>query len=352
MWTVMLVEDEVFVRESVKELISWEELGFTVVGESGHGGEALELIMEKRPDLVLADIVMPGMDGLELLKKTRMAGLKTKFIMLTCMGEFEYVRQAMEYGASNYILKLSMSVNSLRETLGKLSAELAGQSAQSERIGQSGRIEESGQTAQTGQVPVSGAEGLTGGEGRAGHEGKVKGESPVEAEKAAWAKGTAAHEADVGRGGGGLEHGFNGAAKEAGMEDRENNVGASLLAAMHEPVVSHPEIGKIIAHIGRHYDQDITVKSMSRFVMMGENYVSALFKKKTGYTLIHYLHGVRVEKAADYLRTTDLPVHEIGSRVGFANDNYFIKIFKRWTGCTPSQYRQRSGGSGGNREIE
>lgn len=326
MWTVMLVEDEVFVRESVKELISWEELGFTVVGESGHGGEALELILEKRPDLVLADIVMPGMDGLELLKKTRMAGLKTKFIMLTCMGEFEYVRQAMEYGASNYILKLSMSVNSLRETLGKLSAELAGQA---------------------GQVSVSEAKDLAGIGGRTEDAGKVKGESRIEAEKSAWAKGTAAHEADVGRGGAGLEHGFNGAAKEAGMEDRDKGAGPPLLAAMHEPVVSHPEIGKIIAHIGRHYDQDITVKSMSRFVMMGENYVSALFKKKTGYTLIHYLHGVRVEKAADYLRTTDLPVHEIGSRVGFANDNYFIKIFKRWTGCTPSQYRQRSGSGGG-----
>lgn len=80
---------------------------------------------------------------------------------------------------------------------------------------------------------------------------------------------------------------------------------------------------------------------MSRYVMMGENYISALFKKKTGHTLIHYLHGVRMEKAAVFLRETDLPVHEVGHRVGFPSDNYFIKIFKRWTGCTPSQYRHR-----------
>lgn len=107
-------------------------------------------------------------------------------------------------------------------------------------------------------------------------------------------------------------------------------------------MLSRREISKIIQYIGQHYDQDITVKSMSRYVMMGENYVSALFKKKTGHTLIHYLHGVRMEKAAEYLRETDLPVQEIGYRVGFGSDNYFIKIFKRWTGCTPSQYRHRS----------
>lgn len=96
-----------------------------VIGESGNGTEALELITRDKPDLVLADIVMPGLNGIELLKQTRQAGLNTKFIMLTCMGEFEYVRQAMEYGASNYILKLSMSVGSLRDTLRKVSAELS-----------------------------------------------------------------------------------------------------------------------------------------------------------------------------------------------------------------------------------
>ncbi|WP_440118995.1 response regulator transcription factor [Paenibacillus sp. QZ-Y1] len=264
MWKVLLVEDEVFVRESVREIISWEELGFTVIGESGNGIEALEMIQRDSPDLVLTDIVMPGMDGLELLKQTRQSGLSTKFVMLTCMGEFEYVRQAMEYGASNYILKLSMSVNSLRDTLRKVRTELDAAAGAS-----SGTVDN--------------------------------------------------HEAST-----------------------SPSTSHSIFSPVREPVVTHPEISKIIEYIGQHYDQDITVKSMSRYVMMGENYVSALFKKKTGHTLIHYLHGVRMEKAAGYLRETDLPVQEVGYRVGFVSDNYFIKIFKRWTGCTPSQYRHRS----------
>lgn len=249
MWKVIIVEDELFIRESVKELIQWEELGFRLVGEAGDGEEALELIKRDPPDLVITDIMMPRMDGLELLKETRKAGYDSKFVMLTCMGEFEYVRQAMEYGASNYILKLSMSVNDLRETLGKINKELM----------------LSRKPPRSGLVP---------------------------AEPAA---------------------------------DRK---------------ISHPELNKIVKYIEQNYDKDISVKSLARYVMMGENYISALFKKKMGKTLIHYLHEVRVRQAMHYLADTDMTVHEIGLKVGFMNDNYFIKIFKRITGTTPSQYRQ------------
>ena len=251
MWKVLLVEDEVFVRESVRGIIAWEELGFTVSGEAGNGAEALEMILEDAPDLVISDIVMPEMDGVELLRRTREEGIESRFVMLTCMNDFENVRQAMEYGASNYILKLSMSVNSLRDTLRKISGEL-----------------EKNRKAE----PVSPQE------------------SPPP-------------------------------------------------PPAHEEITSHPEIQKILHYLHEHYAEDITVKSMSQYVMMAENYVSTLFKKKTGHTLIHYLHRVRVDQAIRLLTGSDLPVYEIGNRVGFVSDNYFIKIFQRLTAQTPSQYR-------------
>ncbi|MCR2803879.1 response regulator [Paenibacillus soyae] len=260
MWKVLLVEDETFVRESVKEIIRWEEMGFSLCGEASNGEEALEIIKREPPDLVLCDIVMPKMDGLQLLKETRRAGIGSKFVMLTCIGDFESMRQAMEFGASNYILKLSMSVKDLRETLGKISAELT-------------------------------------------------------AVKPAAAYSTAS---------------------EAALRQQPKlpDSGSAI------DRITHPEVKKIIHYIERHYAEEITLASLARHVMMGENYVSALFKKKTGETLIHYLHRVRIEKAIDYLRSTDLPVNQIGHNVGFMNDNYFIKIFKRMTGTTPSQYRQ------------
>ncbi|WP_236340054.1 response regulator transcription factor [Paenibacillus plantiphilus] len=128
MWKVMLVEDEMFVRESVKMIVNWEELGFTILGEADNGEEALQLLQQKHFDLVITDIKMPVMDGVELLKQARELDYNCKFIMLSCMNEFEYVRQALEYGASNYILKLSMSVSSLVEALSKIKLELEEQS--------------------------------------------------------------------------------------------------------------------------------------------------------------------------------------------------------------------------------
>ena len=278
MWKVLIVEDEVFVRESVKELIHWEEMGFTLIGEAGNGADALAMIKADPPDLVLSDIDMPLMDGIELLKETRKAGIASKFVMLTCMGDFEYMRQAIEYGASNYVLKLSMSVNDLRDMLRKISEELTKASV----------------------ATLAGA---------SSEAAKPKaGESEV-----------------------GSVHTASSMAVTDSLQDRQN---------ISPEAISHPEVSKILAYIDQNYDQDISVKSLAQYVMMGENYVSALFKKKTGHNLIHYLHQFRVDKAIEYLMQTSLPVNEIGQKVGFANDNYFIKIFKRVTGDTPSHYRQ------------
>ncbi|WP_178023682.1 response regulator [uncultured Paenibacillus sp.] len=311
MWKVLLVEDEVFVRESVREIIAWEELGFTVAGEAGNGGEALEMIRRDPPDLVLADIVMPEMDGVELLRRTREEGYRSRFIMLTCIGEFEYVRQAMEYGASNYILKLSMSVNSLRDTLRKVSAELA-RDGGAEPVAQS-----------TGEAnPQAGGFGA-----QAATAVRAAGVTPVAAASTTAVTLSKAAASPT-------------AAALSASTSATASAASSLSPTGTAAGISHPEVCKIIDYIAEHYAQDITVKSMAQYVMMGENYVSALFKKKTGQTLIHYLHRVRVEKAQEYLLHTELPVHEIGQRVGFINDNYFIKIFKRLTQQTPSKYRQ------------
>src|SRR5690625_394027 len=124
MWTVLLVEDEVFVRESLRTLINWEDEGFRVIGEANNGVEAFELIEELQPDLVMCDILMPEMDGIRLLRKVRERGWNNLFLMLTAHTEFDYVREAIELGASNYILKLSMTVESLEKKLRKIEEEL------------------------------------------------------------------------------------------------------------------------------------------------------------------------------------------------------------------------------------
>lgn len=126
----MIVEDESDVRAFLKKHVDWQALGFEVIGEAGNGAQALGLIERHRPDLVLCDIVMPLMNGIELLRRVREAGIDSRFVMLTCMNEFEYARLALKYDASGYVLKLSMSVEALHETLAGIRSEL---SARAER---------------------------------------------------------------------------------------------------------------------------------------------------------------------------------------------------------------------------
>ncbi|MCU6708886.1 response regulator [Paenibacillus sp. J5C_2022] len=135
-WSVIVVEDEDYVRDAIIKLIPWEEEGFQLVGVASDGIPALELIRRERPDLVITDIVMPRMDGIHLLKQAREEGSAAKFIMLTCMNEFEYAQQALEYGASSYILKLSMDIDKLRASLKKVSEDLMNDSLKKRLVSQ------------------------------------------------------------------------------------------------------------------------------------------------------------------------------------------------------------------------
>ncbi|UKS28784.1 response regulator [Paenibacillus sp. HWE-109] len=122
--SILIVEDEQFTRDMLREIIDWESAGLRLAGEAGNGLEALAFIREHKPDIVICDIIMPLMDGVELLQKVREEQIDSKFIMLSCANDFDYARQALEYGASNYILKLSLSAEKLQETLKKVRREL------------------------------------------------------------------------------------------------------------------------------------------------------------------------------------------------------------------------------------
>lgn len=117
MLKVLIADDEMLVRVGVKSTIEWEKHGFTVVGEAYNGEDALEKITALSPDILLTDIRMPKMDGLELLREIRRRGLSVETVIMSCYNEFELVRTAMRLGASDYLLKLSLTPEELLEVL-------------------------------------------------------------------------------------------------------------------------------------------------------------------------------------------------------------------------------------------
>ena len=117
MKTVLLVEDDYSVREYLKQAIAWKENGYCVIGEADNGVEALEVIREKLPDIMITDIQMPQMNGTELIHRIKEEGYATKSVVLSFYDDFEYVRNAMKDGAVDYILKHQLSEKTILSVL-------------------------------------------------------------------------------------------------------------------------------------------------------------------------------------------------------------------------------------------
>lgn len=105
MYRLVIADDEKTIRETIASLIDWKSLEIEVVAVCKNGNEAYDAILDEYPDIVLTDIRMPGMSGLEMIKRLRDAGGAIEFIILSGYGEFEYAKQAMELGVDHYLLK-------------------------------------------------------------------------------------------------------------------------------------------------------------------------------------------------------------------------------------------------------
>ena len=99
---------------------------------------------------------------------------------------------------------------------------------------------------------------------------------------------------------------------------------------------------KLMEYIGENYKKEISLSSAGEALHMNPSYVSQLFKKEAGITFIHYITQLRIDDAIILLTTTKMPVIDIALEVGFNDYFYFLKTFKRFTGKTPSQYREEA----------
>lgn len=125
MYRVLLVDDEPLARIGVKSTFDWEANGLTVVGEESNGRKAMRWIERDEVDILITDIAMPVMDGLELMRRARERCPRIKVILLSCHSDFEYVREGVRLGASDYLLKPTLEPADLENVLGKVKLELA-----------------------------------------------------------------------------------------------------------------------------------------------------------------------------------------------------------------------------------
>ncbi|WP_169090543.1 helix-turn-helix domain-containing protein [Paenibacillus sp. PL91] len=127
MLKVLIVEDEMFVRLGFKNAVNWAKFGMTVCGDVSNGQEAWDAYIKMKPDIIVTDLNMPIMSGMELIEKIRRIDNRTRIVILSCLEEFALVKQAMRLGVTNYILKLTMEPEEIDEVLLKVAEECKAQ---------------------------------------------------------------------------------------------------------------------------------------------------------------------------------------------------------------------------------
>ncbi|QJC52621.1 response regulator [Paenibacillus albicereus] len=381
---VMLVEDELLVRLGIRSLVDWERHSFDFIGEAADGEKALELMERQPPDILLTDIVMPRMDGLELIERVKALYPHVLILVLSSYGEFDYVRRAMKLGIEDYVLKTSIKpavlLELLKETAGKLErgrgTAPSPLEAPAAEPGLAALLEAALAGAAAAAVPSAafppGAHRLLllrGAPGEAAEDGarSTRLAHLVQAELQSRAAAVAA-----------APDGAAGALLRAdGLGDDELRaliapighaagrwLGIPLTPRLSPPLSSweavrtfaeqearagggrqalstREDIRSLLEHMGEHYREPISLKEAARRLRMTEAYLSTLFKRETGSTFTDWVNRLRIDKAAELLRATDQPSYLISEQVGYENINYFGRIFKKIKGVSPQQYRTR-----------
>ena len=117
---ILIVDDELIFRQGIRYMVDWDAYHYTIVGEATNGKEALKLIEKLSPDIVFCDIVMPILNGVELVKIASQRFPSVKIVVLSNFDEFNNVRQAFKFGACDYLLKSQISKAELFSCLDKL----------------------------------------------------------------------------------------------------------------------------------------------------------------------------------------------------------------------------------------
>ncbi len=237
---LLIAEDEEMIRQGMEKYIRLHTDRFTQIYLAKNGQEALDIIFQSRPDIMLLDVQMPVKDGIAVMKEAKGAGILPVTLILSGFDEFRYAQQALRYGAKDYMLKPSRSSDILAQIL-KIADEI---------------------------------EGI--------------------------------------------------AKKKSGEDGGSSRIVDQAKEYMEE-----------------NYSSDLTLQKVAGEVGISAGYLSTLFSQFLEMGFIDYLNHVRIEHACAYLKQNYFKTYEIAYKVGFRDEKYFTRVFKRITGMTPSEYKKK-----------
>lgn len=384
MHNVMIVDDEPVIRFGLKASIDWKKEGLLVVGDYPNGEQAWKALQEQPVDILITDIKMPLMDGLELTKRALSQSPSTKVILVSSYADFEFVREGLHLGAVDYVLKPTLEPEEFVLLLRKCCCLLEEERTIQEKLQ---FWDETEQKTKRDHLEKAIKEVL------------YEQQDPFSLkEQAEWLqqplvlasirltymkqpnepyeflqKMRLLEEAqvflyeqektilcfpvsDMGLFACVPAHStLDRTIKQLNEKLEEKNAGSftaeytevdhigflqnSRIAKQASAGKENDLIAKAVHYIHMHYTEELTLQKLADHVHLSRNYFSLLFKRFTGQNFIDYVIDLRVRKSKELLSHSSLKVYEVAERSGFKDVKYFSKLFKKVTDLSPVEYR-------------
>lgn len=264
---ILIVDDEIPIQRGIAAFLRNRLDASHEIATAGNGGDVLRRLDSGwQPDVMLTDVLMPGMDGLELARQMRARLPMLRIVMVSGSSEFAHVKESMRCMADDYLLKPVQP------------SELLDVVAMTLERCERGRLERDRAMRQRRQLDEL-----------------MGGKHPV-----------------------------------------------TLLSPLSDPHGSRTQrLVKHMLHVARsRYEQPLSVKVLAAELSISPNYLSTLFKQEQGVSFTDYLTDIRLQRAVDLLSDSAMKVSDIARRVGYEDQNYFARVFRKQFGYTPTEYRE------------
>ena len=389
MYNILIVDDEPIVKIALRSILPWEEYGFFICGTAGNGLEALSLIEKQHPDVIITDLKMPGMDGLELIRTLKEKNYPGEILVLSNYEDFDSVRSALLLGAADYLLKIKIQADTLLACLNKTTEKLQ------KKAGEKSPVPEETISENRNRLLLSFFQGDSSlasfiqenRETKLGFMEKSCAICYVTFEKflsndAFSISANLLRDMILDAVQGALQPYilvlndysalvvfsqkeltvsqikveqlvkklynrftmYQSFAPDMPYQENLKNYeeARKIYQSFHQNEGHYKnDVAKTIAYIEKNYMYRLTLASISANVNLSSSYLCRVFKSEVGISITSYLNNLRIRKAATLIKEQDLSLKEISAMVGIDDQLYFSRLFKKCMGISPSEYGKK-----------
>lgn len=333
MYKLIIIDDEKEQVEGIRSVINWQKYDIEICGVAYDGKSGLNAIKELSPDVAIIDIRMPSINGLELIERINDLDDNIQTIILSGYDDFYYAQKAIELKAFDYLLKpckpeeiLEVVLEAIRNLYPiEIEKNILSCLKKANRDGVKKNIQKFYVHIQQNK-PVSKAD--------------------LQKQSMTLLSSTYnfCQENDISMGKpDDIYITFEQIISYKTVKQLQNNVLSFMLGIINKNTQHNINDFVVYAlqYIDKHYTENIKLQDIADKIHISPGYLSLLFKQEMDMNFVEYLNKYRVKKAKELLHNICYKNYEVAYKVGYQDEKYFYQVFKRYTGLTPSQYRDK-----------